>query len=183
MSKITWLEKNGFDRYTEDTYVIVEPDTFSIKDKLKANGYKYDSILGWHTAYPDADYAHIKINFQEVCEWSNFELTAKYYPEAKEFVENRKNNVLPKSKFEYFGEEGEKYTDVEAEFHSQKGFQGKYGWTYIYTFYAGQACLVWFTTTHLNLEPGAALNLTFTVKGYEEYKGQETTLITRCQIK
>ena len=74
MGKITWLEKNGFDRYSEDTYINIEPDTYSIKEKLKADGYKYNPVLGWHTAYPNKEYAHIKINFNEVCEWSDLEV-------------------------------------------------------------------------------------------------------------
>ena len=184
MGKITWLEKNGFDRYSEDTYINIEPDTYSIKEKLKADGYKYNPVLGWHTAYPNKEYAHIRINFNEVCEWSDFEQTAKYKIEAKDIVERQRKKMLPtESRFEYFGEEGKKYEDIEAEFHSQKGFQGKFGWTYIYTFYAGSACLVWFTTSHLLAIPGSAVTLSFTVKGYEEYNGEETTLITRCKVK
>lgn len=185
MSKIDWLEKHGFDRYSEDTYVNIELDTYSIKEELKADGYKYDAVLGWHTAYPNKKYPHVRINFNDVCEWSNFEQTAKYYVDAKDKVEwERKKLLSTESRFEYFGEEGEKYTDIEAEFHSQKGFQGNYGWTYINTFYAADACLVWFTTTNLvAARPGDQVKLAFTVKGYEEYNGEETTLITRCKVE
>ena len=186
MSKIAWLEKNGFDRYTEDTYVIVENDTYSIKEQLKADGYKYDKVLGWHTAYPNKEYAHIMVNFNQICEYSAFDNVVKYKLEAPEYIEKQKKKFLPtESRFEYFGEEGEKYEGVKATFHSQKGFQGKYGWTYIYTFYTenDKECLVWFTSSMIYNEPGSAVELSFTVKGYEEYNGEETTLITRCKIK
>jgi hypothetical protein len=43
--------------------------------------------------------------------------------------------------------------------------------------------LVWFTAKDLDLEKGAVVDLTGTVKKHEEFRGVKTTQLSRCIIK
>ena len=49
-NKINWLKNNEFN---EDGFTfIITGESYSIKDQLKIDNFKYDIVLGWHRSYP-----------------------------------------------------------------------------------------------------------------------------------
>lgn len=89
---------------------------------------------------------------------------------------------------QFVGEVGQKLTAsvtyVGSPYFERKSFGG-YGTEtcYIHTFKdsAGNK-IVWKTTSGLNLEEGATVTITGTVKEHSEYKDEKQTLILRCKV-
>ena len=88
----------------------------------------------------------------------------------------------------HVGQIGERIT-VNATYDHSAWFDFKLGWStetmYIHTFkdHDGNA-LIWKTssTSLPNLEEGALVQLTGTVKDHNEYKGEKQTVLTRCKV-
>lgn len=186
MTKLEWLEKNGFNLTREDTYCIVGEDTYAIKNYLKAAGCRYSPLLGWHCAdqikLPEG-YKFLTFHFDELLQWNEEEGNASYFEKAKILVEKRKKALLPPSKSQYMGEVGERFCNLTAVYKSARGFAGKFGWTNIYRFNIGDNVLTWFTAKDLDFEPGEVVDLTATVKKHEEFREVKTTVITRAIVK
>lgn len=185
MNKIEWLEKHGFDE-NEVTYCVWGDDTFSIKDWLKEKGAKYNPFLKWHTGNMfdlPVGYGYISFNFNEIYEWDEECGEACFKEKAKEIIERRFAEAAGPSLSEYIGEIGERLRNLTVVYHSTRGFNGNYGYTYIHTFYHGEDCLVWFTQKELFLDKGSVVDLTGTVKKFEEFRGVKTTQLSRCIIK
>jgi hypothetical protein len=60
--------------------------------------------------------------------------------------------------------------------------QGEYGTTILYQFASGDYKLKWFCTGMTDLDIGKTYTLKGTVKGFEEYRGQYATLLSRCRV-
>lgn len=180
-----WLEQNGF---TPEgiTYVIVG-DTYSIKDWLKENGYKFNPILKWHGAEELLDlpegYQTITFKFEDLYEWAPMVKNAFPFENAKLKVEKAVAEIEGPSLSEYVGQVGDRVRNLTAVYDSVHGFQGAFGYTYIHTFKSGENVLVWFTTKELSFEKGTLVDLTGTVQLHEEFRGVKTTRINRCIVK
>lgn len=183
MSKEEWLMKNGFNP-DGLTYCVIG-ETYSIKNKLKELGYRYSPILKWHAAAPSqeiSDRTHVVIDFHDIYEW-NEELNTPFFLES---AEEKINKVFAEangpSHTEYVGYIGDRLRNITAIYSSSRGYMGHNYYTYIHTFNADNACLVWFTTKELILEKGTPVLLSGTIEAHEEFRGVRTTRISRCKI-
>lgn len=184
MDKKEYFEKNGFN---EDgyTYCVVGEDTYAIKEHLKEMGGKFNPMLKWHlpTQIPlGEDFKFVPIKFDDIMSWDD-EDGALYYSDAEIKVTRALKSVLPPSKSEYMGAVGDRLRNLTAVLKSAHGFNGAYGWTYIYSFYVGDNCLVWFSQKEIDIPNGTVVDLTGTVKEHSEYREVKTTKLTRCIVK
>lgn len=179
-----WWSKNGIG---EDGLIwIVTGDTYAIKDRLKELGCRFSPVLKWYSPVaidvPEG-YGLMSIAFDEVYEWQPLMNCAYFFENAQQKVEKKLQELAGPSKSEYVGTVGERLRNITAIYSSTRGFEGRYGYTFIHTFYQGDNCLVWFTTKELPLEKGDVVDLTGTIKGFEEFRGVKTTQLNRCIVK
>lgn len=179
-----WMLKHGF---SEDgfTWCVAGDDTYAIKDWLKEQGCKFDPLLKWHCGFPlelPTGYSTFSLTFDDIYTWDMYLKEAKTKEQATLIVEKAFQEVEGPSLSEYVGEIGDRLRNITAIYKSARGFMGAYGWTNIYTFKCGDDVLVWFTAKSLNLEKGATVDLTATIKKHEEFRGVKTTQITRAII-
>ena len=180
-----WMKRHGFG---EDnlTWCVFGDDTYGIKDWLKEQGCKFDPLLKWHCDQPldvPAGYGMFSIDFNDIFDWDMYSKEANYKENAKEEIERKFHEAEGPSNSEYVGEVGERLRNLTAVYKSVRGFSGAYGYVNIYTFNCGEDILVWFTTKELNLEKGAVVDLTATVKKHEEFRGVKTTQLSRAIVK
>lgn len=179
--KAKWLSDNGFDA-EGNTYLYIGQDSYSIKDDLKAAGYRYNPILRWHAPVP-AGYEKTELHnvdeFYELTAWGTY----TPYPDAKSKVESIIEASRPASTSEWFGEIGKRFKEVPVTLVGVHGFQGQYGYSQVVKFQTetGDA-LTWFTSVNIPIEVGESCFLTGIVKKWTEYKGEKTTIITRAKI-
>lgn len=186
MTKELWLEKNGF---TPEgiTYCVIGDDTFSIKDWLKEQGFKFNPTLKWHSnqkiELPEG-FLLLELAFDDICEWNDTFKEVFYNEKAKEKIKRAIAEAMGPSLSEFVGEVGQRLRTLTAVYKSSRGFAGQYGWTNIHTFQIGDDVLVWFTGVELDyLERGETIILSGTVKKHEEFRGVKTTQLSRCLIK
>ena len=177
-----WLKKNGFNEEGY-TYILVGLDTYAIKEQLKETGWKYDAFLRWHREAPDIYEQNVyKMHWEEAYTTT---VWGDMYPvdglQAK--VDALINGTKSESTSEWFGEEGKRFTGVPVELVSIHGFMGKFGYSQVVTFKTAEGSILnWFTSVEINLEPGESCILAGTVKKHDTYKGEHTTVVTRCKI-
>ena len=184
-TKEQWLEFNGFSA-DGFTYCVIGDNTFAIKDWLKENGYKFNPTLKWHGPQPlelPEGYGHLTLSFDDIAVWDSTYHDVNYYEKTKAIVDKAFKDAAGPSLSEFVGEVGLRLRNLTAIYESTRGFSGAYGWTNIHTFKIGEDVLVWFTTKDLDLELGATVDLTGTVKKHEEFRGVKTTQLSRCIIK
>ena len=179
----TWLKKEGFNE--EGCTYVVKGETYSIKDQLKADGFRFNKVLMWHQGNPPASY--IEEEKVEKIHWSaiiGFYAwgTGYYFPNAEEIVSARTTvEVEPPESYWY---EEDILDEVPVYLQSKQSFVGKYGLTNIYTFISEQCnYFVWFTTKELDMELNANCLLSGKVKNKQTYKGVYQTVVTRCKVK
>lgn len=86
-------------------------------------------------------------------------------------------------KNEYAGAVGDKIT-TEATIECVTGFDGYYGYMYVYNFKDVHGhMLVWFTGKDLEVNTGNKIRISGTIKKLNEYKGIKQTVLTRCKVK
>lgn len=179
-----WLSNHGFNK-DGNTYVLLG-ETYSIKDELKAAGWKFDKTLLWHRGEP-GQYADrcFKVWHGTVMEFDIF--GHQYYTETagklvKDKIEEY-NAAHNDSKSEWVGEEKERLRDIAATVKGISYFNGMYGWTSVVTFEdEDENIFVWFTSKELSIAIGENVTLTGTVKEHKTYKGVKQTILTRCKI-
>lgn len=179
--KNAWLLKNGFSAEGE-TYIITG-DSYSIKDELKAAGWHYDPILKWHKADP-AGYKDrvIKVNVEDCFGFSAWG-EGRYLPTAKNFIDNLLDKAKDKSNSEWVGEVGDRVKQLPVTLISIYGYDGRYGYSQIVKFKdENENIFTWFTAVKINIEIGDSCFLTGTIKKHDEYKGEKTTVLTRCKL-
>ena len=177
-----WLEKNNFDA---DGYTyIITGDSYSIKDELKAGGWRFDSVIKWHKADP-AGYEDrvIKINVDDCFEnsaWGDYH----YKTGAKDYIDNLIAATQPESTSEWIGEVGDKLKDLPVQLVRKYSFDGKYGTTTVYTFQTKEEnLLTWFSSTFQPYDVGEWMKIKYTtIKDHNEYKGVKSTVITRTKL-
>lgn len=184
-NKQKWMENHAFGK-DGLTWCVFGDDTYAIKDWLKEQGCKFDPLLKWHCHEPldvPAGYGIFSISFEDIFNWNMYSKEAEYKENAKEEIDRKFREAEGPSESEYVGEIGERLRNLTAVYKSVRGFSGAYGWTNIYTFECGDDVLVWFTAKELDLEKGAVVDLTATVKKHEEFRGVKTTQLSRAIIK
>ena len=186
MTQIDWLLSHGFNE-EGISYCIYGDNTYAIKEYLKNEGCKYDPVFKWHAAMPvnlPEGYGYVEINYRDYMEWDNGVNTMLYYEDTNARFDRLIQEAMGPSTSEYYdGEVGDRVQNLTAVYKSHRGYQGMYGYTNIYTFNSGDYVLVWFTTTTIEAKLEDAVDISFTIKDFEEFRGVKTTKITRAKIK
>lgn len=180
--KAKWLEKNGFD--AEGVTYIITGDSYSIKNELKAAGFKFDPVLLWHRASAEKyEDRVIKVTIDEVIEFSAWG-EGHYKTEAKEIIEKKIAATQPQSSSNWVGEIGEKYTVLPATLIKKGEFLNRFGHSNIFTFVdEHENIFIWFTTKNLDdIAINDKIELIGTIKSHNEYKNTKSTILTRCKI-
>lgn len=184
MNKETWMSLNGFD--SEDIYIVGGGNTYDIKDELKQNGFRYNSVLGWYSCdlkpIP-AGYSLTHFTFDELYKWEPQFQKAFIYEDTKEKIKkciyiNKEKEITVS---QHIGTIGERLYDIPVEFQYKKIVTAKYHY-YIYNFKAKTGTLVWLTKKDLNFEPNQKLLLTGTVVAHQNFSNNKTTKVNRCII-
>ena len=178
-----WLKREGFN---EDGYTyVVKGETYSIKEELKADGFRFNKVLMWHQGTPPASY--IEEGRVEEIHWSvliGFFAWGDgyYFPNAEEIVKSR--TTIKEEVPESYWYEEDVLEEVPVSLKTKVSYVGKYGLSYIYTFVSEQDnYFVWFTTKELEMEQNTNCLLSGKVKNRQTYNGINQTIVTRCKVK
>lgn len=181
--RLAWLEKNNFniDGYT---YIYIGSDSYSIKDELKANGWRYDPVIKWHKADPagyedKAILRHVEEYF-EPSAWGDYH----YKEGAKELADKLFAATQPKVESNWIGEVGDKITDLKVQLIRKYTMDGKYGLTTLYGFQDENGNIInWWSSTFQEIEINDWTTIVRgTIKKLDEYKGVKQTVVTRCKL-
>jgi hypothetical protein len=177
--KEKWLAGNGFSE--EGTYVLTG-DTYSIKDQLKEDGWKFDKVLLWHKKEA-GDYEDRAV-FVPIDEVITFTAWGKgvYKTEATDYMkEIFHKDDAPAEASEWF--EDTRVSKVAVTLTKKGSYMGRYGLSYVYTFRDDDKHVcVWFTAKDLPLKEGDKATLSGNVKDRKEYQGTYQTIVTRCTV-
>ena len=172
----------------EKAYLVYGDDTFAIKDKLKELGARFDPTLKWffskEVELPEG-YKLCAMSFDELYNYNPQSKWAEFKEDAKAIVSRRMVELKgPSTSVYYPGVEKERIRNITAKVDSIRGFEGMYGYTSVYTFTSGDYVFVWMTSKcDLGLTVGETVDLTGTIKKFDEYMGITNTYLTRCLIK
>lgn len=172
----------------EKAYLVYGDDTFAIKDKLKELGARFDPTLKWffskEVELPEG-YNLCEMTFDELYDYNPKTKWAQFKEDAKDIV-NRKMIALkgPSDSEFYPGVEKERIRNITAKVKSIRGFEGYYGYTSVCTFTSENYVFVWMTSKcELGFAVGDTVDLTGTIKKFDEYMGVNQTYLTRCIVK
>lgn len=181
--KLQWLELRGFS--PEGIGYHINGETYSIKDILKEDGFKYHPILGWIRSYSDGYEDKVsKVNINDVAEFDIFG-EVHFYPNAKEILDaaDQSKTVLHLEPADFYGMIGDKIKNLMVTFIDRKSFMGKWGLTNIYSFIDLDGHLfVWFTSKTIYKEINDVFPIQGTIKGFDTFNGNKQTIITRVSI-
>jgi len=172
----------------ERAYLVYGDDTFAIKDKLKELGARFDPTLKWffskEVELPEG-YKLCAMSFDELYNYNPQSKWAEFKEDAKAIVSRRIAELKgPSTSVYYPGVEKERVHNITAKVKSIHGFEGMYGYTSVYTFTSGDYVFVWITSKcNMNLAVGDTVDLTGTIKKFDEYMGVAQTYLTRCLVK
>lgn len=172
----------------EKAYLVYGDDTFAIKDKLKELGARFDPTLKWffskEVELPEG-YKLCAMSFDELYNYNPQGKWAEFKEDAKAIVSRRIAELKgPSTSVYYSGAEKERIRNITAKVDSIRGFEGMYGYTSVYTFTSGDYVFVWMTSKcDLGLAVGETVDLTGTIKKFDEYMGIKNTYLTRCIVK
>lgn len=171
----------------ERAYLVYGDDTFAIKDKLKELGARFDPTLKWffskEVELPEG-YKLYAMSFDELYNYNPQSKWAEFKEDAKAIVSRRMIELKgPSTSIYYPGVEKERIRNITAKVASIRGFEGVYGYTSVYTFTSENYVFVWMTSKYLDLIVGETVDLTGTIKKFDEYMGVSQTHLTRCLVK
>lgn len=106
-----------------------------------------------------------------------------FFEKSKQIIDKKFAEAAGPSLSEYVGEIGERLRNLTVVYHSTRGFNGNYGYTYIHTFYHGENQLIWITQKPLDIDYYSVVDLTGTVKSHQIFRGVKQTQLNRCIIK
>lgn len=174
-------DDNGF--YT----FCVIGDTYSVKDKLKAMGCKFDYMLGWHSAVDVDGYPTQKVYFDEVAEWDS-DTSSFFHYKSRSEVESAINKSVANSNddvdtpSEYIGAVGDKVEftgTAKCVYKREFCFYPHTSTMRIYVIRVGTNEVVWKTSNFLR--ENEQVTLKGTVKALSTYNGKKQTEVTRCR--
>ena len=172
----------------EKAYLVYGDDTFAIKDKLKELGARFDPTLKWffpaEVALPEG-YKFCVFTFDELYDYDPQARWAQFKEDAKNIVARRIAELKgPSTSIYYPAAEKVRIRNITAKVDSIRGFEGRFGYTMVYTFTSEDYVFVWMTSKcDLNLSVGEIVDLTGTIKKFDEYLGIRQTHLTRCIVK
>ena len=172
----------------EKAYLVYGDDTFAIKDKLKELGARFDPTLKWFFSKEvelPKGYKLCAMSFDELYSYNPQGKWAEFKEDAKAIVSRRIAELKgPSTSVYYPGAEKERIRNITAKVDSIRGFEGMYGYTFVYTFTSGDYVFVWMTSKcDMGLAVGETVDLTGTIKKFDEYMGVAQTYLTRCLVK
>ena len=178
--------KRGFGE-NEKIYLVYGDDTYAIKDELKKLGGKFDPTFKWffskEVELPEG-YNLCELAFDEVYDYNPGSKWASFKEDAKNIVARKIAELKGPSTSEFYpGVEKERLRNITAKVASIRGFEGIYGYTNVYTFTSANYVFVWMTSKGLNVTVGETVDLTGTIKKFDEYMGIKNTYLTRCIVK
>ena len=171
----------------EKAYLVYGDDTFAIKDELKKLGARFDPTFKWFfptkVELPQG-YKLCEFSFDELYDYNAQTNWADFKENAKEIVRRRLIELKgPSSSIYYPAAEKERIYNITAKVSNIRGFEGAYGYTFVYTFTSEDYVFIWMTSkSNLNLTIGDTVNLDGTIKKFDEYEGVHNTYLTRCKI-
>lgn len=167
---------------------LVLGNTFEIKDQLKADGAKFNNLLGWHFDHADNGYACCEISIEQIGEKDENTYVWQLFEDwfVMQTVKEIKDANAPKTDSEYIGSVGDKL-ELNAKYLQCHTFETHYTYygelNYIYVFAVDGNTVTWKTTKWLDLEEGNDYQIKGTVKEHKEYRGDKQTVLTRCKVK
>lgn len=185
VTKQEWLKANGFS--TDGKTYLVIGNSYSIKDELKAAGFRYSPLLRWHG--PTMDFklpdtcTYYHFDFDEIYVWDNAEGVAFIQNGAREMIDRIFNPVI-QSNSQHIGNIGDRLRDIPVTVRNIAGYDSMFGYKWVYTFEDESGNLYsWFTTSQQEVSAGMKVILTGTVKSHSEYHNVPTTQLNRCILK
>jgi Fe-S cluster biogenesis protein NfuA len=172
----------------EKAYLVYGDDTFAIKDRLKELGARFDPTLKWffpkEVELPEG-YKLCEMSFDELYNYNPQAKWAEFKEDAKAIVSKRIAGLKGPSTSKFYpGTEKDRIRNITAKVSNIRGFEGIYGYTTVYTFTSENYVFVWMTAKcDLNLTVGETVDLTGTIKKFDEYLGVKNTYLTRCNVK
>lgn len=183
-TKANWLLENGFN---EDgiTYVYIADDSYNRKDELKAAGWRYHALIGWHIGEVNVPHNKEDIYILDADTAAEFNMygDGNWKYTVKDIIAEAKASLKAQSRSEWVGLEKEKITDLPVVLKKVSGYQTRFGWSNIYTFMNGDNVIVWFTSSNPHLEVEQSYLLSATIKTHSEFRGEKQTIITRAKAK
>ena len=185
--QIDWFRRNGFTP-NGYTYIVMEEDTYSIKDDLKERGCVYNKLLGWHTGFPkdiENKYKFVSVSFDDIYKWISLPCQPALVEEkemANKFIEKTRNEYFPVVG-EWIGCRNQRFYNMPVTLIEENAYKTMYGDSNMYKFKNEDGnILVWYTKLPINLKLRQFGLLTGTCKDYTKFKGQKITRVTRCKI-
>jgi hypothetical protein len=182
--KAAWIEKNGFNE-NGVTYIYAGSDSYSIKEQLKEDGYRFDSVLLWHKATKDDKYADklIEVSLDEVIEFSAWG-DGHFITGAKDIITEKIAGTQPQATSTWIAAVGDKIENLKVQLVRKYSYDGKYGLSTLFSFVDENGNIInWWTTTFQSYSQGEWLVIkSATVKKLDEYKGVQQTVITRAKL-
>ena len=172
----------------EKIYLVYGDDTYAIKDELKRLGARFDPTLKWffskEVALPEG-YKLYEMSFDELYTYNPQTKWAEFKEDAKAIVSRRMIELKGPSTSKFYpGVEKERIRNITAKVKSIRGFEGAYGYTAIYTFTSEDYVFVWMSSKcDVDFAVGDTVDLTGTIKKFDEYAGIKNTYLTRCVVK
>ena len=171
----------------EKAYLVYGDDTYAIKDELKKMGARFDPTLKWFFSskveLPEGYYL-CEFSFDELYDYKPMIKWADFKEDAPNIVRKRIDKLKgPSTSIFYPANEKDRIRNITAKVKSIRGFEGYYGYTNIYTFTSEDYVFVWMTSKYLEVEAGDTIDLTGTIKKFDEYAGVNQTYLTRCIVK
>ena len=172
----------------EKIYLVYGDDTYAIKDELKRLGARFDPTLKWffskEVALPEG-YKLYEMSFDELYTYNPQTKWAEFKEDAKAIVSRRMIELKGPSTSKFYpGAEKERIRNITAKVKSIRGFEGAYGYTAIYTFTSEDYVFVWMSSKcDVDFAVGDTVDLTGTIKKFDEYAGIKNTYLTRCVVK
>lgn len=172
----------------EKVYLVYGDDTYAIKNELKKLGARFDPTLKWYFSHevelPEG-YNLCEMSFDELYTYNARSKWAEFKEDAKNIVSKKIAELKgPSTSIYYPGEEKERIYNLTAKVAGIRGFESFYGYTNVYTFTSENYVFIWMTTKGMsNLSIGQTVDLTGTIKKFEEYMGVKNTYLTRCIVK
>ena len=172
----------------EKVYLVYGDDTYAIKDELKRLGARFDPTLKWffskEVVLPEG-YKLYEMSFDELYTYNPQTKWAEFKEDAKALVSRKMAELKGPSTSKFYpGAEKERIRNITAKVKSIRGFEGAYGYTAVYTFTSEDYVFIWMSSKcDVDFSIGDTVDLTGTIKKFDEYMGVKNTYLTRCIVK
>lgn len=182
--KLEVAKKLGFNDEGK-IYIVYGGDTYTIKDQLKELGARFDYTFKWFfskTVELPEEYKLCEVSFDEVYDYEPRTKWATFKPNVKDILSKKLAETNPQASTSFYPAAIKDKISVKAVLSNIRGFNGMYGYTYIYTFTVDNYVFVWMTAKNLEIETGSTVDLSGTIKEFEDYQGIAQTKVTRCKV-